>query len=334
MNIFFLKKEINNNQNPEDKNETDENDETSSDQSHDDDSSSDQSYADEKNTNNDKFLEKDKNHEEKKVEEVNDKKINDHKNLGEEKNKSEKKNIKIILSVIILIVCITWSIYGKYSIKNSTKDKAFKINFDELKLNYANQNDHFWINIESCFKHSVIKSKDPSIILIIYDEETTNTYLRLTQEILSYLRKFNDSYSHVNVSKSSDEKFKDFIEKNMPDESKLYIDSTLSEHFKSGGKLAFVEDIHQFPAHSMVLFYAYGDEEKYAKFSGVLIFMSFKLNEVLDSKSREEFSDSPKKLREFAENRMFNLWSKWIGEDQLRPLFTRIANNVILINNE
>ncbi len=36
-------------------------------------------------------------------------------------------------------------------------------------------------------------------------------------------------------------------------------------------------------------------------------------------------------LTGFVENYLFSLWSKQVGEDQLRPLFTRIANQVIFV---
>jgi len=37
---------------------------------------------------------------------------------------------------------------------------------------------------------------------------------------------------------------------------------------------------------------------------------------------------------EFVETHMFQMWSKFVGEDQLKPLFTRIGNNVVFVNNE
>ncbi|RNA43333.1 torsin-1A-interacting 2 [Brachionus plicatilis] len=232
---------------------------------------------------------------------------------------NRKKSFKeiIFISVMVLLGSFLYRIISSKSVSKPSKYHSLKFDLiDELKQNYPNQSDHLWINIESCFKHSVVKSKDPSIILMIYDEQTASTYSKLSQQILKYLNKIDKSSRHVVL-----------MENNKPDESKLYIDSKLSAHFKSGGKLALIEDIHQLPAHTMVLFYAYGDEEKYAKFPGVLIFMSLKLDEALDAQSKFAFLKSSKKLREFAEGYMFNLWSKWIGEDQLRPLFTRIANN-------
>lgn len=43
---------------------------------------------------------------------------------------------------------------------------------NQLKSKYSNQSNLFWANIESSFRHSVIKSKDPSIILIVNDKDT------------------------------------------------------------------------------------------------------------------------------------------------------------------
>lgn len=237
--------------------------------------------------------------------------------------------------IILLSIFLGNIFFSSKSDKQVSKINDLKFDLiDDLKKIYPNQSEYFWINIESCYKHSVVKSEDPSIILMIYDEESANTYSKLSREVLNYLDKIYKSNGHVLISTKNDKNFNDLIERKNSDDSKLYVDSKLSEHFESGGKLALIEDVQQFPAHSMVLFYAYGDEKKYAKFPGVLIFMSLKLDEILDTKRKNDYSLKPKKLREFAESYMFNMWSKWIREDQLRPLFTRIANNVILVNNE
>lgn len=66
--------------------------------------------------------------------------------------------------------------------------------------------------------------------------------------------------------------------------------------------------------------------------------MTLKLKGVLENEVNENFRDdllkSQSKLTRYVEEYLFNLWSKQVGDDQLRPLFTRIANNVVLVNNE
>ena len=82
----------------------------------------------------------------------------------------------------------------------------------------------------------------------------------------------------------------------------------------------------------MLLFYTYGDDMLSAKYPGILILMTLELRERLDDQRREQLLKSQAKLTEYVESYLFDLWSSSIGEDQLRPLFTRIANNVVLVN--
>lgn len=64
--------------------------------------------------------------------------------------------------------------------------------------------------------------------------------------------------------------------------------------------------------------------------------MTLELNEIIekDSEEREMLLKSQSKLTGYVEDYLFKIWSRQVGEDQLRPLFTRIANNVVLVNNE
>lgn len=118
------------------------------------------------------------------------------------------------------------------------------------------------------------------------------------------------------------------------DKTKLYVDDKLNSVFKAGEKLALVNNIEQLPAHTMLLFYSYGDDLLNAKYPGVLILMTLNINSIIDDTQKSSFSKSSSVITKFAEDHMFSLWSRYIGDDQLRPLFTRIANNVVYLNNE
>ena len=116
------------------------------------------------------------------------------------------------------------------------------------------------------------------------------------------------------------------------DKSKLHVDRQLEGLFGSNEKLALVKNIERMPAHAMMLFYSYGDYEN-ARYDGVLIFMRLNLELTLEDEQRQRFDSSLAALTEFAENYMFKIWSKFIAADQLRPLFTRIANNLCFVRN-
>ena len=59
--------------------------------------------------------------------------------------------------------------------------------------------------------------------------------------------------------------------------------------------------------------------------------MTLELNEII-GEERKTFIQNSSKLTGFVENYLFAMWSKQVGEDQLRPVFTRIANNCIFVN--
>ncbi|CAF0829126.1 unnamed protein product [Brachionus calyciflorus] len=240
---------------------------------------------------------------------------------------------------IVIIIGIAFSILQtNSSSKKTLKKNVIKFDLiDQLREKYPNQTHSFWTNIESSFKHSVLESKDPSIVLIVYEPETQNVYKKIIMDILGHLNKiekFSYDLAKIIIDPENDERLNKLIKESKIDETKYYIDSKLDKNFKSGKKLALVENIQILPAHPMLLFYTYGDDLNSAKYPGVLIFMSLKLEENLNSDLRSNYLKSSRKLTKFAEDYMFNLWSKYIKEDQLRPLFTRIANNVVLLNLE
>lgn len=122
------------------------------------------------------------------------------------------------------------------------------------------------------------------------------------------------------------------IESGENDRAKLEVDTRLDRIFQADEKLALVRNIQNMPARAMLLFYTYGDFEN-AKFSGVQIFMSLSLESMLSSDERTRFENKLASLTEFVENHLFNLWKSEIAADQLRPLFTRIANNLCFIRS-
>lgn len=48
--------------------------------------------------------------------------------------------------------------------------------FESLKAKYPNQTVLFWANMQSTYRHSILKSKDPSIILMVSDETTRQDF--------------------------------------------------------------------------------------------------------------------------------------------------------------
>lgn len=144
----------------------------------------------------------------------------------------------------------------------------------------------------------------------------------------------NDKWSNQFViDPSSDSSLIRSIESREVDRAKLEVDTRLDRIFRADEKLALVRNIQKMPAQAMILFYTYGDYEN-AKFPGVLIFMSLSLEHELSNDERARFNDRIASLTEFVEDYLFNLWKSEIAADQLRPLFTRIANNLCFVKGD
>lgn len=254
-------------------------------------------------------------------------------------NQNTWKPIFFFLLVILALFFI-YTIWSQPKLENNFAKKY--AGFDRLKTKYPNQTNLFWANIESCYRHSILKSKDPSIILIVSDETTRELGNILAYDILSLVHSSVATNTHhlddLVISPQSDYDLTSLISEDKYDEVKLLIDTKLNRVFMNKKKIALVKDIQEIPATSMLLFYTYGDDLLSAKYPGVVILMTLKLEGALENENNRDFRDalmkSQSKLTSYVEDYLFNLWSKQVGDDQLRPLFTRIANNVVLVNKE
>lgn len=220
------------------------------------------------------------------------------------------------------------------------KERLTKFNsfLQEIKIKYPNQTELFWANIGSSFKHSVMESKDPSIVLIVNDQNTRELANRLIKDLMKGLTTVMKSnvYDLDNfiVDPVIDSNLKKLINLKDSNKCKLYVDNRLDKIFKDGEKMALVKNVEMLPAHAMLIFYTYGDDLYNAKYPGILILMTLDLDFQIEPAQKSQFLQSQSVLTKFVEDHLFNIWSKQIGEDQIRPLFTRIANNVIFLNTE
>jgi hypothetical protein len=70
---------------------------------------------------------------------------------------------------------------------------------------------------------------------------------------------------------------------------------------------------------------SYGDYLPNAKYPGIIILLTLEIDILDKSKTLNS------KSNQFVEDYLFHLWSKTFNEDQIKPIFTRIANHVIFI---
>ena len=218
-------------------------------------------------------------------------------------------------------------------------DATFETHFNMLKEKYPNQTYSFWNNIESSFKHSIFESGAPSIVLLVTEKSTNDLASRLTTDLFDFFLKFlkvspKNWKEDLVINPSNDPNLLRLIENQEFEKTKKYVDNKLEKIFSNGYKFALVRNMEKLPATTMLLFYTYGDDLTNSKYPSVLILMCLELDDVkLESSQRNELLKSRAILSEFVESYLYNLWSSSMHEDQLRPIFSRIANNVIFFNN-
>ena len=238
------------------------------------------------------------------------------------------------MAVTFLIVAIfALNIFASFGKKNHEEATVRPPLTRRLQTAFPNQTKGFYSNIISCYKHSVEKNQDPSIIILVSDKQTTKNVNCVARNLLQLLIKSHDEKIDHNkvIIKSSKYKNKDseLVKKEL-DEDLINIFTNLN------GKIALIEDINNIPAQSMILFYTYGDDVSTAKYKGIMILFTYELDEVISNNKDKYnlFSSDYAKLSSFVEKSINDKWSVFIDYDQLKPLYTRIANNVVLVNHE
>ncbi len=248
-----------------------------------------------------------------------------------------------ILSVLIIVMSVLYSFsYFKKMTSNETINFDSNIleitpdqgqtTFDEkvklLKLKYPNLTTKFWANIESTYRHSIVKSRDPSIVLIANEKSDSRLAYNISFDILNLIKTSidNEKSNIKNLIINSS----DLNSLNDPKRVKIEIDDKLNNLFSNGQKVVLIRNIEFIPAEVMLLFMSYGDDFANAKYTGIIILMTLEVDK-LEVNDRDAFLKSSRQMTQHIESYLFDLWSKFIGEDQLKPIFTRIANNVIFV---
>jgi hypothetical protein len=206
-----------------------------------------------------------------------------------------------------------------------------KSKFDVLKTrlveDFPNQSKEFHLNILSTYKHSVLEALDPSIVLLVSDKNSGKNLKCVTEKVLTVLADKTD-VNNIRVSPLDL-----MANRTGTQDVKMELDKKLEEIF-AVSRIGLVENIELIPPQSMILFYTYGDDVHTAKFPGILLMFTLQLDIELAQTHHLLFSNNVSKFSQFLEDYLKNLWQSHIDSDQLLPLLARIANNLILINNE
>ena len=228
--------------------------------------------------------------------------------------------IGFIVGVLFKEKLISFIIKSEPKVGISRHQTDFK---KQLKLEFPNQKHYFYSNIISSYEHSILNGQDPSIIVLASNSENSKNTNCVARKLSKMLIRGDSNLedSVINSTKLSclnDEEAKEELDKRLVD-----IFQNLNE------KIALIEDIQDLPDKSMILFHSYGDDKSNAKFKGIIIIFTFNFKGEIENR---EMSDKDMTL--FIEQKLNDKLNQSFHYDQLNALFTRIANNLVLIQIE
>jgi hypothetical protein len=240
--------------------------------------------------------------------------------------------IPILVAIIAVVTGCLFILFSRfYLTKEPTNIKTslettmlLKI----LKTEFPSQKSGFYTNIISCYQNSILNGKDPSIIMLVASRKDKNNLGCVARKLLKTLNEAIIGQQGVNYKYLIIDTKK--LVGKQHDDAKLVLDEDLTKIFTNlNAKIALVEDIQNIPAQSMLIFHTFGDDETTTKYKGIITLLTFEIDEDI-SETKDRYAE----LSDFVERKLSEKWSKDIKYDQLKPLYARIANNIVLINNQ
>ncbi|BFZ20165.1 hypothetical protein BsWGS_23204 [Bradybaena similaris] len=202
---------------------------------------------------------------------------------------------------------------------NSPLDR-FSTHVHEIKQNFPSQNHKFWKTLEAS-THRILKgdvSRYPAVILMASSLKNASVALCLARNISSAFD------SSVGLSANSALiNFKDFKHLTAA-EQKVQLDSDLNSALGTDKRRSLVlENLQLLDPLAAVLFYSYCDND-YAPFKDVLILLTLYFDD-----EKEKIGDT-----EAVENYLEMIWSKGLITDKVKPLLSRVANHIVIVQGE
>lgn len=254
---------------------------------------------------------------------------------GEEEEANSNSYLKYLISIISIVVLIISVLLFKFNPNQREKKVEFKpleskFLIKNLKNDFKNQHVNFYSNIVSCYENSILNNKDPSIVMLVSDKNSKQNLDCVGKKLLKMLNEIihgDSNYKNLVINTR-------LLDRD-PDTAKLQLDSNLTNIFNQLNKrTVLVEDISNIPPKAMMIFYAYGDEYSNSRYNGIMVLLSYALDVGLSGDKFKLLSNDYSLLSTLVEEKLTADWSNEIYYDQLKPLFTRIANNIVLVDRE
>lgn len=202
---------------------------------------------------------------------------------------------------------------------NSPLDR-FSTHVHKIKQHFPSQNRQFWKTLEAS-THRILKSdvsRYPAVMLMASSLKNASVALCLARNVSSAFD------SAVGLSPNSPLiDIKDFKHLNAT-EQKFQLDSALNSALETDKRRSLVlENLQLLDPFAAVLFYSYCDND-YAPFKDVLILLTLYFDD-----EKEKIDDT-----EAVENHLEMIWSKGLITDKVKPLLSRVANHIVIVQGE
>ncbi len=238
--------------------------------------------------------------------------------------------------ILPVLVAVVFAAYLSFNHKDTLQSpfnssliekKAMENLKMQLSVNFPNQSRQFQLNVISSYKHSILESSDPSIVILVSDKKSGDNLNCVAERLLATLDNSTDFEDAIIRPRDLT------TDVNDAESVKLVLDKKLEEIYTKK-RVGLVENIESIPPQSMILFYTYGDDVSTSKIPGIILMFTLKLDIDFLPTHYLLFSNNVAKLSQLLEDYLKNLWLSHIDSDQLLPLLSRITNNLILVNDE
>lgn len=242
------------------------------------------------------------------------------------KKSEEKTNLAVILMIacilIGLLLCLFISsnknIDSVFEDSNDLTFKTFVQNIDELKEDFPSQTRRTWKILQSTAKHVLNRPEPiyPSIVLMSSEMGNSDLTSCLANKISE---KFKASTGDRTSVFTTDIKSYSHLDSA---EQKIRLDEAFLQAFQRGrSKSILVENLQLLSGEAALLLYKYCDNDN-APYKDVLILLTIygPTGDANMSGNIEEYLGS--------------IWRKSIDPDKVEALMSRVANNIVVVNQE
>lgn len=243
----------------------------------------------------------------------------------------DENNFNLVKGVIfaIILIFIKWWFFTPSEPEPASYTMSplerFTQDLKEFKENFPQQDKHTWITFSSAIKRIIVDDypAQPAVILL----GTTKGGRKLADCMARKLAKLvNQAYNAsppVVIDVSTE------YRSLSPGDAKLALEEKFEENFQSGSRSVNLLGLEDLDGRTAMILHSYCDNENAPHKKAAIIF-TFEVEET-EIPSRD---GNPNVAERFVEDSLGNEWKKSLNIDDTHALLSRVANNVVIINEE